>query len=149
MKIKGFPKSPIWFLENSRETLLLLIHVPISIFVFKFWLFLQKQSPRASNFVKKETLTQLFSCEFYKISRNNFSYRTPPVAASVSPNFNSSNLMAKLLSYNTVRKLFENKKKKKNLKLRNTRETFSERRGLTGSQFLEGGCWERGVWLFT
>ena len=29
----------------------------------------------------KETLAQVFSCEFYKISKNTFSYRTPPVAA--------------------------------------------------------------------
>ena len=29
----------------------------------------------------KETRAQVFSCEFYKISKNTFSYRTPPVAA--------------------------------------------------------------------
>ena len=29
-----------------------------------------------------ETLAQVFSCEFCKISKNNFSYRPPPVAAS-------------------------------------------------------------------
>ena len=32
--------------------------------------------------VKKETLAQVFSCEFCEISNNIFSYRTPPVAAS-------------------------------------------------------------------
>ena len=32
------------------------------------------------NFIKKETLAQLFSCEFCQISKNNFSYRTPTVA---------------------------------------------------------------------
>ena len=32
------------------------------------------------NFIK--TLAQMFSCEFYKISKNTFSYRTPKVAAS-------------------------------------------------------------------
>ena len=37
----------------------------------------------ACNFVKKETLAQVFSCEFWEISKNTFSYRTPPVAASV------------------------------------------------------------------
>ena len=42
----------------------------------------------AYNFIKKETLTQLFSDEFCKISKNIFSYRTPPVAISV---FNWSN----------------------------------------------------------
>ena len=30
----------------------------------------------------KKTLVQVFSCEFCKISKNTFSYRTPPVAAS-------------------------------------------------------------------
>ena len=29
----------------------------------------------------KETLAQVFSCEFCKISKSTFSYRTPPVAA--------------------------------------------------------------------
>ena len=29
----------------------------------------------------------MFSCEFYKISKNTYSYRTPPVAASDSHNF--------------------------------------------------------------
>ena len=37
---------------------------------------------KACNFIKKETLTQVFSCKFYEISKNNFFYRTPPVAAS-------------------------------------------------------------------
>ena len=34
------------------------------------------------NFVKKETLTQVFSCEFCKIDKNTFYYRTLLVAAS-------------------------------------------------------------------
>ena len=38
----------------------------------------------AYNFIKKEALTQVFSCEFCKISTNTFSYKTPPVAASVA-----------------------------------------------------------------
>ena len=37
---------------------------------------------QACNFIKKETLAQLLSCEFCEISKNTFSYRTPPVAAS-------------------------------------------------------------------
>ena len=32
--------------------------------------------------MKKETLAQLFSCEFCEISKNTFSYKTPLVAAS-------------------------------------------------------------------
>ena len=35
-------------------------------------------------FLKKVTVAQVFSCEFYEISKNNFSYRTPPLVASVS-----------------------------------------------------------------
>ena len=36
----------------------------------------------ACNFIKKETLTQVFSCECCEISKNIFSYRTSTVAAS-------------------------------------------------------------------
>ena len=38
---------------------------------------------RSATFVKKETLAQVFSCEFCESSKNIFSYRTPPVAASL------------------------------------------------------------------
>ena len=55
----------------------------------RFWVYeekcnLEKQStqPKACNFIKKETLVQVFSCEFNEISKNTFSYRAPPVAAS-------------------------------------------------------------------
>ena len=34
--------------------------------------------------IEKETLAQVFSCEFFWISKNIFFYRTPPMAASVS-----------------------------------------------------------------
>ena len=37
--------------------------------------------PQAYNFIKKESLPQVFSCEFCKISKNTYSYRRPPVAA--------------------------------------------------------------------
>ena len=37
---------------------------------------------QASNVIKIETLEQVFSCEFCKISKNAFSYRKPLVAAS-------------------------------------------------------------------
>ena len=37
---------------------------------------------QACNFIKKETLAQVFFCEFCEISENTFSYKTPPVAAS-------------------------------------------------------------------
>ena len=37
--------------------------------------------PRACNFIKKEVLAQVFSCEFCEISKNTFFHRTPLVAA--------------------------------------------------------------------
>ena len=41
----------------------------------------QSLKPEACNFVKKKTLSQVFSCEFCEISKNTFSYRTYLVAA--------------------------------------------------------------------
>ena len=35
------------------------------------------------NFIKKESLAQVFSCEFCEISKNTFLQRTPLVAASI------------------------------------------------------------------
>ena len=46
-------------------------------------LFLIKLQASACNFIKKEILVQMFPCEFWEISKNIFSYRTSPVAASV------------------------------------------------------------------
>ena len=37
---------------------------------------------QACNFIKKETLAQVFSCKFCEISKKTFFYRTPLVAAS-------------------------------------------------------------------
>ena len=45
-------------------------------------LFFNKVAGQVCNFIKKEVLAQVFSCEFCEISKNTFSYRTPPVAAS-------------------------------------------------------------------
>ena len=44
-------------------------------------LFFNKVADGACNFIKKETLAQVFSCEFYKTSKNSFFCRTPLVAA--------------------------------------------------------------------
>ena len=38
--------------------------------------------PEACNFIKKETLAHMFSCEFCEIFKKTFFYRTPPMAAS-------------------------------------------------------------------
>ena len=51
--------------------------MPESLFLIKL-----QAGAGACNFIKKQTLVHLFSCEFCKISKNTFSYRTPPVAAS-------------------------------------------------------------------
>ena len=36
----------------------------------------------AGNFIKKDTMAQVFSCQFFEISKNMFPYRTTSVAAS-------------------------------------------------------------------
>ena len=41
------------------------------------------KKPEACNFIKKEAMVQLFFCEFCKIFKSSFYYRTPPVDASV------------------------------------------------------------------
>ena len=45
-------------------------------------LFIWSSRPQAYNFIKKETLSQVFSCEFGTIYNNTFYYRTSLVAAS-------------------------------------------------------------------
>ena len=44
--------------------------------------FLVQLQASAYNFIKIETLAQVFSCEFFEISKNTFCYRRPLVAAS-------------------------------------------------------------------
>ena len=46
-------------------------------------LFFNKVAGQACNFIKKEPLAHVFSCEFCEISKNNFLHRTLLVAASV------------------------------------------------------------------
>ena len=49
---------------------------------------MQKQSfggvlrSQVCNFIRKETLAQVFSCEIYEIFKNTFTYRTSQMAAS-------------------------------------------------------------------
>ena len=38
--------------------------------------FLMKLQAKACNFIKKETLAQVFSCEFWESFKNTFSYKT-------------------------------------------------------------------------
>ena len=45
-------------------------------------LFFNKVAGATCNFIKKEALSQVFSCEFCEIFKNSFFYRTPPLAAS-------------------------------------------------------------------
>ena len=44
------------------------------------------QNSQKNNFIKKETLAQVFSCEFWEISKNTSFYRAPLVAASFYSN---------------------------------------------------------------
>ena len=46
--------------------------------------------PQSCNFIKKETLAQVFSCEFWEIFKNIFYCRTPPVTASDNRKYDST-----------------------------------------------------------
>ena len=52
-----------------------------------------KLQSNAFNFIKKETLAQLFSCEFCKIFKNILFYKTPLVATSVSSRIQKQSLV--------------------------------------------------------
>ena len=52
----------------------------VAMHVMRKWSF--TSIAETNNFIKKETLAQAFSCEFCEISKNNFSYALPSVAAS-------------------------------------------------------------------
>ena len=45
-------------------------------------IFFSQSRYKRGNFIKKESLAQVFSCEVCEISKNTFFYRTPSVAAS-------------------------------------------------------------------
>ena len=67
-----FCKKLFWkILQNSPENICARVS------------FLIKLQASACNFIKKETLAQVFSCEFYEISRNSFFYRSALVNTSV------------------------------------------------------------------
>ena len=55
----------------------------------------QKQPSETCNFIKKENLAQVFSCEFCKVSKNTFCYRTPPAC-----NFVKKETLAQVFSVN-------------------------------------------------
>ena len=59
---------------------------------------LQSLRPEACNFIKKETLVQVFSREFCEISKNIFFYRIPPVAAC-EKGFQINIIFSKMISY--------------------------------------------------
>ena len=48
---------------------------------------LTKLRPQACEYVKKETLAQVFSCEIFVVYKSTFFHRTPLAAASVKYNF--------------------------------------------------------------
>ena len=65
-----FKKVLLKFSQNSQENTCARVS------------FLIKLQASACNFLKKEALAQVFSCEFWEIFKNTYSYRTPLMAAS-------------------------------------------------------------------
>ena len=59
--------------------------------------FLIKIQARACNFIEKETLAQVFSCEFCKSSKNTFFTEQLRVTASVTINTSNCAILANIL----------------------------------------------------
>ena len=57
------------------------------------------------NFIKKEIQAQVFFCEFCEISKNTFSYRTPPVGVSETTKLMRNYEKLKYLTYCTLHKV--------------------------------------------
>ena len=81
----------VWFLSSVRK------QSPRSFSVKKVFLEISKKlhENTCANFIKKETLAQVFFCEFCEISWSTFSHRTPVVAASVNATHDLEHLKRK------------------------------------------------------
>ena len=64
--------------------------------------------PQACNLFKKESLVQVFTCEFYEISKNTFSYGTPPVVA-LYMGISTQNCLKILKKWMNFHRHFQNK----------------------------------------
>ena len=60
-------------------------------------LFFKKKKPEASNFIKKETVAQVISCEFCEILKNTFFHRAFAVADSKNANMVSGTFIQERL----------------------------------------------------
>ena len=58
--------------------------------------------PKTCNFIKRESLAQVFSCEFCEISKNTFVYRTAPGVASARIFLQGKNTFCNLCSLSKV-----------------------------------------------
>ena len=63
-------------LQNSQENACVIVLFSIKLYAWGL--------PEACNFIKKETLAQVFSCEFCKISENTFFTEHLRTTASIS-----------------------------------------------------------------
>ena len=72
------------FIKNGVRYVVCFSEAMVSCFRSTFLqAFCKKGVLRPATLLKQKTLTQVFSYEFCEISKSAYSYRTPPVAASV------------------------------------------------------------------
>ena len=62
-------------------------HKPLISRSSHWWCSMKKGVSEACNFIKKESLAQVFSCEFYEIFKNTFSTEHLRAIASLTPTF--------------------------------------------------------------
>ena len=73
----SFFLSSFYYTLTLKEPFSLNNHDTVAKILNRRW-----QRPEACNFIKKETLAQVFSCELCEIFKSTFFYRKPQVAAS-------------------------------------------------------------------
>ena len=71
-------KKKFWELFQISFDKMVLILISIIQHEQYYLIILFINRPKGWNFIEKETLAQMFSCEFCEISRNNFFYRAHP-----------------------------------------------------------------------
>ena len=85
---RTFNERYIWKYNVQEKYMFISVRKSDSFFTSLYQFFRRFGSSRPdvfckkNNFIKMETLTQAFYCEFFQISKNSFCYRTPPMAPS-------------------------------------------------------------------
>ena len=89
------------FCRSSHSEVLCVLKNFAKLHLCKSFFFNKAEGVRPATLIK-ETLAQMFSCEFCKISKNTFSYRTPQVPPSSLTTKNQISIVAMIVFWQIV-----------------------------------------------